>query len=258
MSPTTQKEVSVLTTSDAKWKTYAIQMTTSDDFDANVDHLLKLVSKLPRHSIVVTPEVCLTGFSYDRMEEAVKTGLYAIQKVKELSEDKIITLTTIQKEDGHYVNRTDVVHNGKIVHSQHKIKLFLLGNEHRYFKAGSEEEVEIFEIEGMKFGILVCFEMRYTEFWLKLRGADIILNPSMWGKPRKYHYEILTRALAIANQCYVIAANSANEDMAASSAIIDPDGKAVADDETEVLEGEFNPKEVERIRRYIDMDIFHE
>lgn len=242
---------------NTKWKTFAIQMATSENFDENIAHLLETIANLPKHSIIVTPEVCLTGFAYDRMNEASEASLYALEQIKKISDDKIITLTTIAKEGEEFVNRTDVIYNGEVVHTQHKVKLFPLGNEHKHFKAGSEEEIKIFEIDGIKIGIIVCFELRFTELWLKLRGADIILNPSLWGKPRKQHYEILTRALAITNQCYVIAADSANPDMARSSAIIDPNGKAISDDYTEVIEGTFDPREIKRIRRYIDMDIFH-
>ncbi len=233
-------------------------MATSENFDENIAHLLELVADLPKHSIIVTPEVCITGFAYERMNEAVEAGLYALEQMIKISDDKIITLTTIAKEGEDFVNRTDVIYNKEIVHTQHKVKLFPLGNEHHHFKAGSEEEIKIFEIDGIKLGLIVCFELRFTEFWLKLRGADIILNPSLWGKPRKQHYEILTRALAITNQCYVVAADSANADMAKSSAIIDPNGKAISDDYAEVIEGIFDPREVRRIRRYIDMDLFHE
>ncbi len=247
-----------MTTSNPKWKTFAIQMATSENFDENIAHLLELVADLPKHSIIVTPEVCITGFAYERMNEAVEAGLYALEQMIKISDDKIITLTTIAKEGEDFVNRTDVIYNKEIVHTQHKVKLFPLGNEHHHFKAGSEEEIKIFEIDGIKLGLIVCFELRFTEFWLKLRGADIILNPSLWGKPRKQHYEILTRALAITNQCYVVAADSANADMAKSSAIIDPNGKAISDDYAEVIEGIFDPREVRRIRRYIDMDLFHE
>ncbi len=232
-------------------------MATSDNFDENIAHLLELIAQTPEHSIVVTPEVCITGFAYDRMNEAAEAGQYALEQIKKLSDDRIVTLTYIAKEGEDFVNRTDVVHNGRVVHTQHKVKLFPLGNEHHHFKAGDESEIKIFEIDGIKFGIIVCFELRFTEYWLKLRGADIILNPSLWGKPRKQHYEILTRALAIANQCYVVAADSANPDMARSSAIIDPNGKAIADDYAEVIEGVFDPREVKRIRRYIQMDLFH-
>ena len=244
-------------TSNEKWKLFAIQMTTSKDFDKNITHLLDTISSLPKYSIVVTPEVCLTGFAYDRMDEATKAGQYGLEQIKKISDDKIITLTTIAKENNEFVNRTDVIYNGKTIHTQRKVKLFPLGDEHKHFKAGSKEEIKIFEIDGIKMAILVCFELRFTEFWLKLRGVDIILNPSLWGKPRKEHYEILTRALAIANQCYVIAANSANDDMAKSSAIIDPNGKAISDDYVEIIEGIFDEKEIKRIRRYIDMGIFY-
>ncbi len=246
-----------MTTSSPKWKTFAIQMATSENFDENIAHLLELVAGLPKHSIIVTPEVCITGFAYDRMNEAAEAGKYALEQIRQIGDDKIITLTTIAKEGDDFVNRTDVIYNKEIIHTQHKVKLFPLGNEHHHFKPGSEEEIKIFEIDGIKFGLIVCFELRFTEFWLKLRGADIILNPSLWGKPRKQHYEILTRALAITNQCYVVAADSANPDMAKSSAIIDPNGKAISDDYAEVIEGVFDPREVKRIRRYIEMDLFH-
>ncbi len=232
-------------------------MATSENFDENIAHLLELVAQLPSHSIIVTPEVCITGFAYERMDEAAKAGLYARDQLLKISDDKVITLTYIAKEGDDYVNRTDVLHNGEVVHTQHKVKLFPLGNEHHHFKPGDEKEIQIFEIDGIKFGIIVCFELRFVEYWLKLRGADIILNPSLWGKPRKQHYEILTRALAISNQCYVVAADSANPDMARSSAIIDPNGKAVSDDYAEVIEGVFDPREIKRIRRYIEMDLFH-
>ncbi len=232
-------------------------MATSENFDENIAHLLELLANLPKHSIAVTPEVCLTGFAYERMDEAAEAGAYAVEQIKKISEDRVITLTYIAKEGEDYLNRTDVIYNGDIVHSQHKVKLFPLGNEHNHFKPGSEDEVKIFEIDGIKFGLIICFELRFTELWLKLRGADIILNPSLWGKPRKQHYEILTRALAITNQCYVVAADGANPDMARSSAVIDPNGKAISDDYAEVIEGVFDPREVKRIRRYIDMDLFH-
>ena len=232
-------------------------MATSENFDENIAHLLELVAQLPSHSIIVTPEVCLTGFAYDRMDEAAKAGEYAREQLLKISDDKIVTLTYIAKEGDDYVNRTDVIYNGAVVHTQHKVKLFPLGNEHHHFKPGDEKEIQIFEIDGIKFGIIVCFELRFVEYWLKLRGADIILNPSLWGKPRKQHYEILTRALAISNQCYVVAADSANPDMARSSAIIDPNGKAISDDYAEVIEGVFDPREIKRIRRYIEMDLFH-
>jgi predicted amidohydrolase len=41
---------------------------------------------------------------------------------------------------------------------------------------------------------VICFELRFIDFWKKMQGADLILIPSMWGKPRKQNFETLTRA----------------------------------------------------------------
>jgi predicted amidohydrolase len=248
-----------LTTSRPPKRCFALQLPTDpDDFEANVDRLCREIERLPAESIVVTPEVFVTGYPYDRMEEAAEVSRKALERVLSLSRDKTVTLTIIVKEDDNFYNRTFVLHNGEIVHTQDKIRLFLLGDEDRYFAPGSEEKMKIFEIDGMKIGLMVCFEVRYTEFWLKLRGADLILMPARWGLPRKSHLEILPQALAICNQCYCIVANSADEEMAKSSAVIDPNGEKIADDNAAVIEGVVDFRRIRLIRRYIRMGIFND
>ena len=232
-----------------------LQTKTSTDFERNGEHLLKLIAASPSRSIVVTPEVALTGFAYDRMEEAVDASLRYRDEILRRFDDRIVTLTYIVKENDRYYNRTDVVHGGRVVHSQDKVKLFLPGNEGRYFEPGDPEKIRLFEVDGLCMGLLVCFELRFVEYWLRLRGADIVLNPSRWGLPRKNHYEVFTRALALANQCYVAASNSADEDMAASSGVIGPNAQALCDDKKERIEGFYSPKEIKKIRRYIPMGI---
>ena len=78
----------------------------------------------------------------------------------------------------------------------------------------------------------------------------------MWGKPRKKQFEILTTALAVANQCFVLASNSANNDMAKSSGIISPFGKEYRDDKLKILQQKINLKEIKKMRRYMNIGIF--
>jgi len=254
MSPTTPKGASALTTSD-KRPIVVLQTKTGADFTENGNHLLELIASVPTRSVVVTPEVGLTGFAYDRMEEAVDVSLRYRDEILQRFDDKIVTLTYIAKEDSGYYNRTDVLYDGRVVHSQDKVKLFLPGDEGRYFKPGDPDKIRLFEIEGICMGLLVCFELRFVEYWLRFRGADIVLNPSRWGLPRKDHYEVFTRALALANQCYVAASNSADEDMAASSGVVGPDGKVLSDDDAKIIEGVYSPKEIKKMRRYIPMGV---
>ena len=106
----------------------------------------------------------------------------------------------------------------------------------------------------MKYALLICFELRFKELWKQIEGVDIILIPARWGLSRKAHLEVLSRALAIMNQSFVVVSNSADEDMASSSAIISPWGEFFANDKLEVIEQEIELKEIKRVRRLIKMD----
>jgi len=55
------------------------------------------------------------------------------------------------------------------------------------------------------------------------------------------------------NQCYVLVCNSANDEMASSSAIIYPWGEVVMDDEAEVISETIDLREVKKARRLIPM-----
>jgi predicted amidohydrolase len=83
-----------------------------------------------------------------------------------------------------------------------------MNDERKYFKAGEIEDIKVIKLGELKIASLICFELRFTELWEKLKGADIIFVPAMWGTLRKEHYETLTKALAIANQCFVVASDS--------------------------------------------------
>ncbi len=248
-----------MTTSKPPVKCFALQLPTdSSDFQNNISRLCREIEKLPPKSIVVTPEVFITGYPYDGMDDAARVSKKALEEIVKRSTDKTVTLTVIVKENDNFYNRTYVIHNGSIVHTQDKIKLFLLGDEDKYFSAGSEEKLHLFEIDGIKMGLMVCFELRYTEYWQKLRGADIILIPARWGLPRKSHLDILPQALAICNQCYCIVANSADTDMAKSSAVIDPNGEKITDDDAMLIEGVVDFRRIKLIRRYIRMGVFND
>ncbi len=86
-------------------------------------------------------------------------------------------------------------------------------------------------------GISICYALRFPELYRALRaaGAESLIVPSAFTAPTgKAHWEVLLRARAIENQCWVLAANQggAHGGIAAPSyghsAIIDPWGEVVA------------------------------
>ena len=231
----------------------ALQLENKKEYQKNLDELISYIKELSDFDLIVAPEVCLTDYDYDNIKEAAEFGKYALDRLLELVDNQIVVLTLILQEENEYVNKAVVIHKHKIVHSQNKHKLFKLGNEHLYLKAGDGKDIEVFEINGTKYGLLICFELRYKELWQRLEKADIILAPSQWGLPRKRHLEIISNALAVVNQCYVVVANSSKADMASSSAIYAPMGGKVIDDASRVIKSEIDLKQIKFMRRYIKL-----
>jgi omega-amidase len=236
-------------------KLISLQLKTSNNFEKNLDKLVKKIIKQPENSFIVAPELYLNGYAYDRLDEAVKITNKAIKILKKLSTNKTISLTMTTKQDNCFYNTLYIFHKGNIVHTQSKNKLFVLNDERKYFTAGNENDIKIIDIDGIKVGSLICFELRYINLWEQLKGADIIIIPAMWGALRKENFETLTKALAVANQCFVIASDSANENMAKSSAIISPFGNVTIHDGRKIIKKDFDKKEIKKMRRYLNVGI---
>lgn len=236
-------------------KLIALQIKTSQDFQENLNQLKELIISCEEDSLILAPELTLSGFSYDRMDEAATFSIKAIEELKELSQNKIIALTFITKKENGYLNTLHIFHNKNIVHTQSKVQLFPLGDELEHFVAGKENDIKIIEINGIKIATLICFELRFPRLWEKVKGADIILNPAMWGVKRKDHYESISKSLALVNQCFVVACNSADDNMAKGSAIISPFGNVTKDDSKIKLETLFDNEEIKKVRKYIDIGL---
>jgi len=234
----------------------ALQFTyEGHSFEENFDTLASLVSQTPEHGIVLAPELCLSGYSYDRMNEAATFSRSVIPKLAKLSHSKTLGLTLIERKEGCFFNTFHLFCDGHLVHTQAKNKLFALGDEMRYFHAGNLEDIRIVHIEGIKIAVLICFELRFPLLWERIKGADVILIPAYWGKQRKDHFEALTLALAIAAQSYVVCANSSDDSMAASSGIITPFGEAYRDDRKSVITHILDRHEIQTMRRYINIGL---
>jgi len=231
-----------------------LQLETTTSYKKNLENLVKYIKSSPNQKLIVAPEVYLTGYDYEHFKEAVEFYDIAIKELLPLIDKQILILTLIKKEGENVVNQATVIYNHQIVYKQNKYKLFKIGNEHKYFKAGEKSLIRPFEIDGVRYGLLICFELRFKDLWQQLEGVDILVIPAMWGRARKRHLEILSNALGIMNQCFVVVCNSANSDMAKSSAIIRPWGEVVMDDNKKVIDYIIDLKEVKKVRRLINMN----
>jgi len=133
---------------------------------------------------------------------------------------------------------------------------------HVYRESEAEEpgdEIVVCEAEGWSVGLTVCYDLRFPELFriLALGGAELVTVPAAFTLyTGKDHWELLLRARAVENQCYVAAANewgSHGEGKASygRSMIVDPWGVvlAVAPDEDTVVSAEIDRAHMGRIRK---------
>ena len=228
---------------------------TTPNYNTNLQTLLTLINDTQDNSIIVAPEVCLTGFDYDNFDAVIAFADSANEAIKKASHNKTVILTIIEKIEDKYFNMVKIFHTGEIVHERAKAKLFRLGGEHKYFVEGTSEKIEIITVNGVKIALLICFELRFKELWQQVEGADIIAVPSWWGVLRTEHFKSLTQALAIMNQCYVVASDSLNDECSKMSAIITPQGEVSRNNNAPILNKIYKPKELQLMLRYLDVGI---
>jgi predicted amidohydrolase len=109
-----------------------------------------------------------------------------------------------------------------------------------YAESATEEagdEIVLAELaDGTKLGMSVCYDLRFPELYriLAVRGAQLLVVPSAFTLPTtRDHWEVLVRARAIENQCFVIAPNQVgnhpgNLRSGGRSLIVDPWGLVLA------------------------------
>jgi deaminated glutathione amidase len=121
------------------------------------------------------------------------------------------------------------------------------------------EEIVTAPLGDADLGLTVCYDLRFPELYrvLAVEGAEVITVPAAFTLfTGKDHWELLLRARAVENQCYVVAANqwgSFADGKAAygRSLIADPWGVVLAEapDEDCVISAEIDRARMEDIRR---------
>lgn len=231
----------------------SLSFVTTPEYKENLQTLLGLIEEAPQDAIIVAPEVCLTGFDYANFDAVVAFAPEAIVALKKASASRVIILTMIERRATGSFNFVKVFHRGELLYERAKSRLFQIGNEHKYMQAGSDEDFALVEIDGIKIGLLICFELRFKELWKRVEGADVVAVCSWWGVSRTEHFNSFTKTLAIMNQCYVVASDSANDECTKMSSIISPKGAVAFNGNRACLEQEYKEREIAVVRRFIDV-----
>jgi predicted amidohydrolase len=121
-------------------------------------------------------------------------------------------------------------------------------------------EIGYWETSLAKIGVSICYDLRFPEIYREqsARGAELLCIPAAFTRTTgRDHWELLLRARAIENQCYVVAANQVGQHSERSasfghSLIIDPWGRVLAEasgDEPGIITAELSAETLLEVRR---------
>lgn len=222
------------------------QFSAGTDMGKNLRRMGELADAAAKQGarLVVFPEASM--FAWDATAEQIKTasarGPEFIERVAEIARRAgvyVIAGLFIDVGDVRPRNRLIVVGpEGNLIDSYDKVHLFdafSWRESDKVHPADTHEDMSelcVVDIDGFTVGLLNCYDLRFPELARMLveRGAEVLTVSAAWvaGPLKETHWDVLLRARAIENTCYVLGASQPPPASAGLSTIIDPMGVTAA------------------------------
>lgn len=164
--------------------------------------------------------------------------------------DRVLNTTLVYGPDGAQAARYDKIHLFNFVKGEEAY------DEARTIRPG--ETVRAFEAPFGRVGLSVCYDLRFPELYRAMGDCTLMVVPAAFTYTTgRAHWELLLRARAVENQCYVLAsAQGGHHDNGrrtwGHSMLIDPWGEIVAqreDDGAGVVVGDIDPARLAAVRQ---------
>ena len=235
-------------------KIASIQMVSTPDIQENLNIAGSLIQAAAQDGgqVIVLPEYfCLMGLKdQDKVHARENFGAGPIQeKLASFAQDNHIHLVAgtipLESQDKSKVLNTTLVYDpkGQVVSRYDKIHLFGFQTaKERYqesetIQAGNTPGLLKIVINNQEwtFGLSICYDLRFPELYRALGIVDCHIIPAAFTYTTgQAHWEILLRARAIENQCYVLASAQGGTHLNqrrtwGHSMLIDPWGTVLGD-----------------------------
>ena len=263
-------------------KVAALQMVSGTDVPANLDTAFELVARAAGDGaqLVVLPEYfCLMGQSdRDKLAIAEAPGDGPIQRmlgnaarehriwviggtlpIRSSVADRVANANCVYAPDGSLVARYDKIHlfrydNGRERYDEGAT--LVAGTQPVVFEAGPFGGADA--MRPLRVGLSVCYDLRFPELYRAMMNppCDLLSVPAAFTHTTGLaHWQLLLRARAVENQCYVIAAaqgglHANGRRTWGHSLIVDPWGEILAEQaEGEgVVLAELDPARLAQVR----------
>lgn len=188
--------------------------------------------------LLIFPEMFLTGYNIgaERTRElAQSTDGSALQRAAQIAATaSIAILFGFPERDDNNVYNAAVLIDESGEQKLHYRKTHLFGDIDRSAFSPGDSPCEIVELNGVKMGILICYDVEFAENvrHLALEGADLIAVPTALMVPYEFVPRKLVPARAFENQVFIAYANRCDTEGELEyyglSCICSPDGSDLA------------------------------
>jgi deaminated glutathione amidase len=205
-------------------KIAAVQMVSTPDVDRNLDAAARLIARAAAQGakLVALPEYfCLMGRSdQDKLSHAEAAGHGPIQQflsaqardhglwliggtlpIRAAAADRVRNANCVYAPDGTLAARYDKLHLFRYDNGRESY------DEARVLEAGGDPVAV--QCGPLRVGLSICYDLRFPELYRALGTppCDVLSVPSAFTHTTgRAHWELLLRARAVENQCYVLAA----------------------------------------------------
>jgi nitrilase len=203
----------------------SVQMVSTPNLNENLEvaaRLVKAASDCGAQLAVLPEYFCLMGLKdTDKVNAREVVGSGPIQeRLAAIAQENHIFLVAgtipLESKESNKVLNTSLVFSpqGKQIARYDKMHLFGFQNateryqESETIVAGSQPGQFTIKIDAIDwhFGLSICYDLRFPELYRALGSVDCHIIPAAFTYTTgKDHWEILLRARAIENQCYVLA-----------------------------------------------------
>lgn len=202
----------------------------------NISEAARLLAEAEASNLYVLPEMWSTGFATEpegiAADEADNAALRWMQHEAACRQCAICGSLAIRLSDGTFRNRhyfVDGLSGQTAYYDKHH--LFTYGHEDRYYTPGQLHTIVSYH--GFRLLLLTCYDLRFP-CWSRYatnREYDAIVIVANWPESRQSAWQLLTRARAIENQCYLVGVNRVGDDLyshyAGASVVVDAYGQTL-------------------------------
>ena len=203
-----------------------VTMNSRQDYKANMKAASNFIEEASENGSnwVMLPEMFPVLGNSEKIREIAKAYSDDIlEEIRSWAKDFNITLFAgsvpeyVSGEDKCFNTSYVISPKGEVLKKYRKIHLFELNDENGSkiisekdnYLAGSE--LARFELDGWKLGLAICYDLRFPSMFEKLSEREdldaIIIPAAFTDKTGEAHWELLLRARAVEQQCFVIATN---------------------------------------------------